>query len=575
MGSDRRRHERFVPLFLGVLLTLSLGTSVGVVAGSEQRQAADYEIDGVDEFDYYNSRGFEDTNGDGRVVVAVRSMIDLSESRDPVVHYGGTKPFVLRGSGGFENSGSTLLKFAETEIADSLDQTSEAPITIDGISIERVRSPVFEVAGPVTLRDVTVRETATVVKTDDNVDITDSEFTGTGRILSTERGATLDGVRIENASTISADGQVTLTDTTIRNVEGDRGGAVNAGSVLVETTTIEEASAARSGGAIDAENGVTISDSRISDVHSGRSGGAVATGGTLRIENSVIADSTSGQDASLFGFGALEITSSRIEHVGPMSSGYSTQGSIAVADSELVDTGKLIAREVGLTNATMRSTRGFAVEGNDVDIRRSVIEDSGGIEGGVVIIGSILKNVDRIDEREYITIRDSVLLSFGKLTSSNEYWELEITNSTIHGSSSPLVPAVNTQSISRVNFIEVQTPVFEGRLPDKELVFVDSNTDREEPGEWTADVFWSREDPFDSVERLPDSAVQTATPAQTDTPAQTTTQTASETESAVTDRESDPVRQNPTDASGPGFGIALTLLSGLLSVLLLTYRYRE
>jgi uncharacterized FlaG/YvyC family protein len=54
-----------------------------------------------------------------------------------------------------------------------------------------------------------------------------------------------------------------------------------------------------------------------------------------------------------------------------------------------------------------------------------------------------------------------------------------------------------------VNFIEASTPVFDGKLPDRSDVFIDTNEDTESYGQWDADLYWSRNETFPAANKLP------------------------------------------------------------------------
>ena len=63
--------------------------------------------------------------------------------------------------------------------------------------------------------------------------------------------------------------------------------------------------------------------------------------------------------------------------------------------------------------------------------------------------------------------------------------------------------------IDNVDFINTKTPVFKGELPDLGMaIFVDTDEDQEEWGEWNSDIFWSKKHllndtfDFDSYENI-------------------------------------------------------------------------
>ena len=210
------RH-RVVSVVAAVALAFALlaGAS-GVTAAQTTDAPADYTIDSVDAFDYYNSRGLDDTNGDGRVVVEITSTIDLSESREPVLRYRGAAPLALRGSGGFTNTEAPLIRAGST-----------AELTLQELTIGDIRaeggafaSDPLQVDGDVTLRAVTVRDTTALLDTGGDVTIEASRFVETGQVARTDGTVTVARSTFRNTST-GEDGLV-------RSVTP--GGAASAGS---------------------------------------------------------------------------------------------------------------------------------------------------------------------------------------------------------------------------------------------------------------------------------------------------------------------------------------------------------
>jgi hypothetical protein len=111
---------------LGAVVLLSVVSVAGGAAAQDDAATSadvDYTVGSVAEFDYYNSRGFADTNGDGEVVIAVEGTLNMSESRDPTLRYDGDAPLVVRG-GGFTN---VTAPFVVAE--------PDAPVTLSSLSI--------------------------------------------------------------------------------------------------------------------------------------------------------------------------------------------------------------------------------------------------------------------------------------------------------------------------------------------------------------------------------------------------------------------------------------------------------
>jgi hypothetical protein len=551
---DRRRALSIVA---AVVLALSpVGATCGVVGATGTQATADYTIDSVDAFDYYNSRGFEDSNGDGRVVITVTSTLDLSKSRDPTVRYGGDAPLVLRGSGGFTNPGGTLVRLR-----------GDTDLTIRGLTITSIPRnngyghAALRADGTVVLRDVTVRDTGRFVFTGGDVRVVDSTFRRTGQVVKTDGTVTVSGTLIENASdddhgVIRGDELVRLSDTTVRNVDGRNVGGIRSDSVVARNVTVADTD-----GAVWAEGEVTIEDSYLSD------GSTVVTDGAVQISDSRLVDIRG--DLAVDG-GSVDIDHARLRHTSGIGDQYSSD--ITVTNSTLTDVGRLNGEDIVLRHVTVNRTSGRTAEAHSLRVEHSTIRNTQGLRGvdGVTVVDSVLSHTDRIDIGGSLTVRNSTLVSFGRFQSGNEYWQLRIVDSTIHGSSSPLVPAVNEQSIRRVNFIEAEPPVFEGRLPNKSMVFVDTTSDSEPPGEWTADVFWSREEPFPSVDSLPASAVRTPTTTPTATRTGTAadaavataaTPTETTTRAPERDRTTERDRATATPATGSGFGPVIALLA--------------
>jgi len=548
LGWNRRR---VVSVGTAVALTLALFAGASGVTASQTTDApADYTIGSVDAFDYYNSRGLEDTNGDGRVVVEITSTIDLSESREPVLRYGGEAPLVLRGSGGFTNTEAPLIQAGST-----------GELTLQGLTIGDIRAEggafaaaPLAVDGDVTFRAVTVRDTTDLLDTGGDVTIEGSTFVATGQVARADGTVTVTRSTFLNTSTsedglVRGDQVVRLTDVTFRHSGGSGFGAVRAGSVVANNVTFAD-----TGGAIWADGEVAIEDSSLTN------GSTISTDGGVRIVDSRIAH-VGGE--SIVRAGGVEIDGTRMEHTGGIGDQYSSD--ITVTNSTLTDVGRLNGEDVVLSHVTVNGTRGRTAEAHSLRIDHSTIRNTRGLRSvdDTTIVDSALYSADHI-EGNTVVIRNSTLVDFGRFESGNEYWRLRLVDSTIHGASSPLVPKVNEQSIRRVNFVEAEPPVFEGRLPNKSQVFVDTTNDDEPPGEWTADVFWSREEPFPFVDRLPVSAVRTPTPTATPTPTPTPTATPTATPERAIDTET----RTPATGSGSGFGVVPVLVAVTVSLLL-------
>ena len=570
MGRPGWNRRRVVSFATAIALTLSLLAGAGGVTGGQTDDApADYTIDSVDAFDYYNSRGLEDTNDDGRVVVEITSTIDLAQSRDPVLRYGGDAPLVLRGSGAVTNTAPPLIRAGSTD-----------DLTIQGLSIRSVPADepyagsVIRVGGDVTFRGGAVHNTTRLVETGSDVRIEDSTFAGTGQVVKTDGTVTVTRSTFLNADTdehgiVHADGQVRLTDVTVRHAEGRIGGGVHAGSVVGRNVTFVDTNAINSGGAINAEGDVTLEDSLLRDARGADSGGAIDAEGIVRIVDSRLENVDYG-DSAIIGEGGVELVGTRINHTGGIGGGY--DGTVTVTDLTVTDSNGFGGQRVVIQNATVDTTKGMAASGDRVRVEHSTIRDTGGLGGtDTVVVDSTLRNADKIDAGGSVTVRNSTLVDFGQFTTFNEYWRLRLSNTTIHGASSPLVPAVNNQSISYVNIIEAEPPVFEARLPNKTMVFVDTTNDSEPPGEWDADVFWSRDTPFPFVDRLPASAVQTPTPTSNTTATGTAGESATDTEASdASGRTDEPATETDTlvMGDGPGFGVLSALLAAAVVVLL-------
>jgi|GEM_PF-3324189 len=578
MGRPGWNRRRVVSVGTAVALTLALFAGASGVTASQTTDApADYTIGSVDAFDYYNSRGLEDTNGDGRVVVEITSTIDLSESREPVLRYGGEPPLVLRGSGGFTNTETPLIRAGSTD-----------ELTLQGLTIGDIRkggafaADPLAVDGDVTFRAVTVRDTIDLLDTGGHVTIEGSTFVATGQVARADGTVTVTRSTFLNTSTgedglVRGDQVVRLTDVTFRHSGGSGFGAVRAGSVVANNVTFAD-----TGGAIWADGEVAIEDGSLTN------GSTISTDGGVRIVDSRIAH-VGGE--SIIRAGSVEIDGTRMEHTGGIGDQYSSD--ITVTNSTLTDVGRLNGEDVVLSHVTVNGTRGRTAEAHSLRIDHSTIRNTRGLRSvdDTTIVDSALYSADHI-EGNTVVIRNSTVVDFGRFTSFNEYWRLRLVDSTIHGASSPLVPKVNEQSIRRVNFVEAEPPVFEGRLPNKSQVFVDTTDDDEPPGEWTADVFWSREEPFPFVDRLPVRAVRTPTPTATPTPTPTPTATPTptptatptptptatptptptatptSTATATPERAIDTETRTPATGSGPGFGVVPVLVAVTVSLLL-------
>jgi hypothetical protein len=567
-------------LFTLVILTVSAAVGATAPIRADAPAAApdpDYTVGSVEAFDYYNSRGLQDTNGDGRVVLAVEGELNMSESRDSTIRYDGDEPLSIRG-GGFANVTAPFV-VAETDARVSLRSTS-----ITGVAAE---TPSYVVAadGPVDLRNVSLRDTVHqaaygteifdsahrvgAVSAGGSVTIVASNLSRTGAVVRAEGDVTVVETRINDTdageAAIRSEGRVRLDGATVSHVIGARGGAVQGDSVVATATAFRavDAGVNGGGGAISSGGPVRLVDTAIVGAYAGREGGAVV-GGDITVRNSTIRDATAGQGSSVFSRGdnAVTMSGSHLDAVGPVVAGRSTfEGRIAVSDSSLQRVRELRAGTVAVANAT--ADGGLAIDAQSLSVRDSELRDVDrwrSDEGHIQ--STTIRGSGTLDIGDLV-VRESVLVEVGRIDAAGS---VEMSNTTVYGAPTRFVPETGSQSFEAVNFIEMESPVFAGRLPDRETVFVDTTNDTEAYGAWDADVFSSTDEPFPSVVALAPELVATptstpeptatATPATTPTTTTIPTTTTRPTESSTgpsTDRNYRSTTRDSRDAvGGPG-----------------------
>ena len=521
----------------------------GEVVHAAQTSTADYRIDSIEKLDYYNSQGFEDQNGDGRVVLAITTTLNMSKSRDPTLTYDGSDPLVLVGPGGFTDVPAPLISGVSSDSRLVLDS-----ISIRNASADEHDDDVISVASPVSLDNVSVRNTihedryptdtfeethrVSVVNAGGGVTVTDSEIAEAGQAISAGGDVEIDDSRIHQIAArgngaVQAGGRAVLRNTVIAAATGARGGALNANGVLLRNTTLRDVQAGFSGGAINTGKGATIVDSTIRNAHARRNGGAIASEGRVVVRDSTIVDADADQDNSLYAYGAhltLANTTLRDADAVDFGKGGISHGSIAVRDSRLIETSKLHAATIRVRRTTVNGS--LSLYGREFTIRRSTFEHTGAIDGSTVTVAnSTFRDVPKIQASQRIRVADSMLLSFGGFRSFQSDLDLTLSNVTLYRPGENVIPKAGDRTLRKLNVIEAETPVFAGRLPDKENVFIDTNNDSEPAKEWDADVFWSRDWPFPAAANIPAAVEQT--PTATPTATATATATATETPTAT------------------------------------------
>jgi hypothetical protein len=558
-----------------VTLVVLTAAATGSVAGRDGAQAGsaapDYTIESVSELDYHNSRGFDDRNGDGRIIVELRGRFNMSQSRDPIVRTEGPEPLVLRGGG--------TARFHDVP-APFLRRSGGGALVLRNLSIVDIRAEeqttAVSASGPLTVRNVTLRDTVhsarypgdtfadthrvAAFRGGGDVRFRDSTVRRAGRAVAaggslTVRNATVAGIDTAAGGAVGAGGQAVVSHSTIANVSGGRGGAVAANSVTVRNSTLRDVRAGFSGGAVDAESAARIIDSTIRRAEAGRNGGAVAADGRVTIQNTTIVDAESDQGYSLYGYGeyALTVVDSRFRDLDPIQFGYGgiSHGQVTVRGSHLVNVTRIHAADVGVRRSTAAGR--LRLTGRLITVRNSTLRSVRGIDGSdVQVSDSRVRRSGRFAASQSIAVRDSVFAASAGLDGFRaDDGPLTIVNSTFHGTGSPAVPPTDRRrTLERVNFVEAEPPVFVGTLPNRTDVFVDTTNDTELAGEWDADVFWSRDQPFPSIQRLDVGP----TPTPTATPTPTTTGSGSATPATRTPAPTPTATPVPTEAAGAGTG---------------------
>jgi len=542
-------------VLLGSLALIGVVPAITVAQPSEtptttnQTTAVDYQIDSISKLDYYNSRGFEDQNGDGKIVLKLTKMLNLSQSRDPTLTYGGHQPLVIEGPGGFTEVPAPLI----SGVPDDSNLILKS-ISIRNVSADDHDDNVISVASSVSLTNVTIRNTVhearypadtfsethrvSVVNAGGTVTATDTEIANAGQAISTSgpvkiRSSHIHHIVSRGSGAVQSGSRIELQDTVISASIGRYAGALHSNGVLLRNATLRDVDTGSSGGGIDTENGARIINSTIENASARDNGGAIASKGNVVVRNSTIVDAHSEQGSSLYAYGArLTLTDVTLKNADTVSFGKGgvTSGSIAVQDSRLIETNKLHAATIDIQHTTVNKS--LSLYGQDFTIRRSTLKHTGSIDGyTVTVTDSMLRDLPRVQGSQEIRIRDSLLLSSAGFQGS----QLLLTNVTLYEPGRNVIPETKSRSLRQLNVIEAEAPVFEGTLPDRERVFVDTNNDSEPPGEWDADVFWSRDQPFPSATNLPVVANKsTATPTLTSTPTptkETVTATITETSS--------------------------------------------
>ncbi|WP_254807891.1 hypothetical protein [Natronosalvus amylolyticus] len=488
----------------------------------EYSSEADYEIDSMDEFDYYNSRGWEDQTGSGHVVVVFNTDLNLTEARDDTIVYDNSVPLILKGDVTLEGLQAPTVDVSEEEANLMLDE-----LTLEGAAADGPDTALIESEGAVKLQNVTIRDTihtaayptdvfeetyrVSLIDSGDDVEVEDSEFILAERPIEAAGDVTIRSSVIKNASSggIKAGGTVDAQDVTLSDITGDSGLAGE--NVVADQVTITDVRAS-SGGAISASEDATIRDSIINNAHARYNGGAVVAGSHLRIEDTQITEATSSQSNSIYGYDELTVVNSTLKEADalqPSLAGYA-DASATLKRSHLVNVETVRAETITATNVFVDHTQDYAFDARELTVTDSEIRHTGGLSASreLIIQNTLVHDVETVGgsaPRGSIIIVGSTLTNLDVIDTFNPYHSLEIRETTIVGTNSPLIPEINDlddRTLDSVNVIDAEEPVFEGTVPDRDSVFIDT------AGNWenlSPDLYWSTEEPFEQY--LPPVAV--------------------------------------------------------------------
>ena len=507
------------------LLVLLLLTPVGVSGETTnktgtvtQTESIDHRINSISKFDYLNSRGFEDSNNDGTITIQIDETLNMTKSRDPTLKFDGNKPIVLQGSGGFTNIPAPLISKIP----------SGHSLTIESLHFTDAHGggpdkKIIHVGGSVTLREVKIANTVHMatypgetfaekhrvggVRAAESLRIYNSTIKTVAQAASTGGELRIISSKFKNISStlqggVQSGSQAIITDTTIIDSSGTRGGAIKAQTARLDNVTLKNVQAGLGGGGIKTEGNLELVDSEIRNAEARRNGGAINADGDVNIRESTIVNAESDQGYSIYAYGlhSLTVESSNIRNSDPIQFGYGgiNEGSISVLNSELHSISRLQASKITIDDSNINdelSLKGlyFTIE----DSKLSNIRGMNGLE--VSLSNSIIQGSGKIDGGDSVTVQDSYLLEFPGFRTE----DLTLSNVTFYKSGENVILSPHRRSLSEINFIEATTPVFDGKLPDRSNVFIDTRDDTESYGQWDADLFWSRNGTFPAANQLP------------------------------------------------------------------------
>ncbi|MGY5882732.1 right-handed parallel beta-helix repeat-containing protein [Modestobacter lacusdianchii] len=230
----------------------------------------------------------------------------------------------------------------------------------------------------------------------------------TSRVVLDGRGARIDGQRLDRVLDVLAGGSLTLRDVTVSGgaalgtgLPASGGGVRNAGTLVVDRSTVTGNSAVRAGGGIEASPGstTTVDRSTLSGNSTGagpgNGGGLHLTGaGTVHVERSTVSGNTAAAEGGgLWNSGAGTMTVDRTTVSGNTASGAEATmgggglfqeagptGTLTVTRSEV--TGNIADGAAGSGGGILNDQATLVVERTRVE-RNSAARAGGGIEANV------------------------------------------------------------------------------------------------------------------------------------------------------------------------------------------------
>lgn len=519
----------FCIALVALLLLAPIGVSgkapINTTENVTQTDSVDYRIDSISQLDYLNSRGFEDTNDDGKITIQIDKTLNMTKSRDPTLSFQASEPIVLKGSGGFTNIPAPLISKIP----------SDHSLTVKSLSFTDAKgggpnTKIIHVSGSVILRDVQMENTihqATYpgetfaekhrvggVRAGESLRIHDSTFKTVAQAASTGGKLQITSSVFNNVSStlqggVQSGSQAVITDTTITDSSATRGGGIKAQTAILENVTLQNVQAGFGGGGIKTEGNVEVVNSEIRNAKAKRNGGAINADGNVKIRDSTIVNAESDQGYSIYadGLHSLTVENSKIRNADPIQFGYGgvTEGSISISNSNLSDVNKLQASKISIDHSSING--GLSLKGLYFTIKSSKLSNIGGMNGlEVSLSNSVIRGSGKIDGGDSVTVQDSYLLEFPGFRTD----DLTLSNVTFYKSGDNVILSPERRTLKKINFIEAETPVFDGQLPDRSDVFIDTNEDTESYGEWDSDLYWSRNKTFPAASKLPVSIDTTA-----------------------------------------------------------------